>query len=165
MATLNSTLYAAQTQTGEGKAPIPSGPLCAGALVAQRCVIAVPATGNGTALNDTLGLFVVPKGAIIHSFDLMADQLDSGGSPLLTLDAGWTGAAQALIAAWAGASGATSAAVSPNAIKLPLSATDTIGYQFLADTPIFVTVHAAAATKKAGNLAATIVYEMGGLTP
>lgn len=163
MAALNSTLYAGQTQTAEGKLPIPTGGSFAGSLVGQRCVIAVPATGNGTALNDTLGLFVVPRGAIIHSFDLKADQLDSGGSPSLTLDAGWAGTPQALVAAWAGASGATSAAVSPNSISVPLSATDTIGYQFTADTPIFVTVHAAAATKKAGNLAAAIVYEIGGL--
>lgn len=163
MAALNSTLYTKQTQTGSGKLPLPVGPLCAGALVAQRALIAVPATGAGTALNDTLGLFVVPKGAIMHSFKLSTDQLDSNGSPALTIDVGVSGGAADIISAWAGASGASSVALSPDTISVPLAAVKTVGYQFLADTPIFATIHAAAGTKKAGNLYAEIVYEMGGV--
>lgn len=156
MATLNSTLYTKQTG---GQSPVLSHGL-SGNLKAVQAVIAVPATGAGTALNDTLGLFVLPKGATPHLFSLDADQLDSNGSPTLTIDVGVTGSAQSIVAAWAGASGAVTGAVSPNRVT---AKTAWIGLQLTADTPIFATVHAAAATKAAGNLIATCYYTVDGV--
>lgn len=155
MAALNSTQYASQPN-------IPAGPLAKGALVAQTAVIAVPSSGAGTALNDTLGFFTAPRGATLRSLNLIADQLDSGGnSASLTIDVGYAGAAQAFIAAWAGASGAvTPKTTTPNVMALDPSL---IGFQFTADTPLFATIHAAANTKAAGNLALRAEYTMDGL--
>lgn len=160
MAALNSALYTGQTQTAEGKSPIPTGGSMAGSLCVQQCTIAVPASGAGTALNDTLGLFVLPRAAIIRDLTIKTDQLDSNGSPTLTLDVGYTGTPQAFIAAWNGAKTALSGGASPNTVS---AKTGAYGYQATADTPIFATVHAAAATAAAGNLVATIEYEIGGL--
>lgn len=156
MAALNSTTY---TNQGNGRAPIPVGPLTKGALVCQQVVIAVPNTGAGTALNDTLGLFRVPKGAIPRSFTLKTDRLDTNGSPLLTIDVGWAGFTTNILSAWAGAATALVTG-QPN---VAVAASAFYGVQFAADTDIFATIHAAAATKAAGNLVATIEYEMGGL--
>lgn len=158
MAALNSTIYTNQT-SGSARSPIPLGGSFAGSLIVQQVTIAVPNTGAGTALNDTLGLFVLPRGAILRGFNLKTDRLDTNGSPLLTLDAGYLGTTQAFVAAWAGAATALIAGA-PNAVEM---ATAGFGYQPTADTPIFVTVHAAAATKAAGNLVATMSYELGGL--
>ena len=155
MAALNSTLY---TKQSAGSTSLLSHGF-AGNVKAVQAVIAVPNTGAGTALNDTLGLFVLPKGATPHSFSVETDQLDSNGSPTLTIDVGVAGSTQSIVAAWAGASTAVTA-VSPNTVK---AKTAWIGVQLTADTPIFATVHAAAATKAAGNLVATCYYTVDGM--
>lgn len=153
MATLNAANYATTNNA-------PVGALCKGAEVVNYAVIAVPASGAGTALNDTLGFLTIPRGAILTGLDLAADQLETSGSPTLTIDLGYAGSTQAFAAAWAGTSAAVTAAVSPNKITL---AAGLIGFQFTADTQIFATIHAAATTKKAGNLALVVRYSMGGL--
>lgn len=155
MAALNSTLYAGQVA---GTIGIPAGVMAKGTPVFQQCVIAVPNTGAGTALNDTLGLFVIPRGATLRAFTLQTDRLDTGG-PTLTIDAGYAGSTQALGAAWAGAATALVQG-QPNVMRAPTTA---LGVQFTADTPIFATVHAAATTKAAGNLVANVEYTMDGL--
>lgn len=152
MAALNAANYSADYN-------IPVGSLTKGSMVLRQAVIAIPATGAGTALNDTLGAFTVPKGAILRSLILRADRLDTNGSPLLTIDLGDASDAQKYVAAWAGASGVVTA-VSPNTVSMKIA---NYGAQFLADTPIFATIHAAAATKAAGTLVITVEYEMGGL--
>lgn len=157
MAALNSSIYTNQT-SGSSRVPIPTGGSFAGSLVTQQCTIAVPSSGNGTALNDTLGLFVLPARAILRSFSLKTDRLDSNGSPTLTLDVGYTGTPQAFVAAWAGAATALVAGA-PNSVEATSAA---YGYQPTVDTPIFATVHAAGSTKGAGNLVATMNYELGG---
>lgn len=152
MAALNAANYGADYN-------IPVGPMAKGATVTRQVVIAVPATGAGTALNDTLGLFRVPKGAIIRNLFVKTDRLDTNGSPLLTIDVGDASDAQKYVAAWAGASGVVTG-VSPNTVAAKISQ---YGVQLTADTDIFATIHAAAATKAAGTLVATVEYEMGGL--
>lgn len=149
MAALNSTTY---TKQANGSKPIPGYPQAAGVVFAQQVTIAVPSTGAGTALNDTLGLFYVPKGAVIVDFRLDVDDLDSNGSPTLTYDVGDSGSAVRIMSA----SVAGQAAGRQNCLNAAL------GYQFTADTAVFATVHAAAATKAAGNLTATIEYTMPG---
>lgn len=154
MAALNSTLYTGQVA---GKLPKP-GPGISLRRSLQAIVV-IPATGTGTNLNDTIGLFVLPKNARMLGFNLMCDRLDTNGSPLLTIDVGYTGTAQAWVAAWAGASGVITA-VSPNTVTALIGA---YGYQPTVDTPIFATIHAAAATKAAGTLVASMVYDLPGV--
>lgn len=150
MAALNSSLYTDQVS---GLKPLPVGPLAAGALVGVHASIAVPSSGAGTALGDTLGFFIAPKGAILKEFVLDFDQLDSNATPLLTFDVGDAALATRIMSA--GVAGKVAGSLRQLA--------SAIGYQFLADTPIFATVHAAAASKAAGNLAASFIYSMGGL--
>lgn len=150
MAALNSTLF---TNQASGRSRIPSGSLNKGSNATQQVVIAVPVSGTGTNLNDTIGFFQVPKGAILRSFVLDFDQLDSNAAPLLTFDVGDAALATRIM----------SAAVAGKVAGALRALPSALGYQFLADTPVFATIHAAAATKVAGNLAATISYEMGGL--
>lgn len=154
MAALNSTLYTGQVA---GKLPKP-GPGIAMRREVQA-IVAIPATGTGTALNDTIGLFVLPKNARLLGFRLQTDRLDTNGSPLLTLDVGYTASTQAWVAAWAGASAAVTA-LSPNSVTPVIGA---LGYQPTVDTPIFVTVHAAAATKAAGTLVANMTFDFPGV--
>jgi len=149
MASLNSTTY---TNQAAGKATIPGPAVGGNLMVSQQVTIAVPSSGSGTALNDTLGLFYVPKGATLKDFRLDSDDLDSNGSPAITLDVGDSGSATRLMSA------STIAQAGGRAYAL----TTAYGYQFPADTAIFATVHAAAATKQAGNLVATIEYTLDG---
>lgn len=149
MAALNSALYTSQAA---GKTQLLTGSLAKGALVGVHATIAVPSTGAGTALNDTLGLFYVPRGAILKEFILDFDQLDSNASPLLTFDVGDAALATRIMSAGVAGKVAGSLRQLPSAL----------GYQFLADTAIFLTIHAAAGTKAAGNLAASMKYSIGG---
>lgn len=150
MAALNSSLYTSQLA---GKSALLSGSLTKGSLIGIHATIAVPSSGAGTALNDTLGLFMVPKGAILKEFILDFDQLESNSSPTLTLDVGDAALATRIMSA--GVAGKLAGTLR----QLPSA----LGYQFLADTAIFATIHAAASTKAAGNLAASLKYTMGGL--
>lgn len=149
MAALNSSLY---TKQAAGRSPVPSGPLAAGAGIHQQATVAIPATGAGTALNDTVGLFYVPKGAILVGFTLDSDDLDTGG-PTITWDVGDSGSATRILSA-------STVSQAGGAARALITA---LGYQFTADTAIFATVHAAATTKAAGNISASISYVMGGL--
>lgn len=137
---------------------IPVGSLAKGATISQRATVAIPASGAGTALNDTIGFLILPRGATLIDMDFEVEQLETGG-PTLTLDLGYAGATQQFAAAYAGANAATSAAVGANKFK-PLPSTFV---QFTADTPIFATIHAAATTKKAGNMSVLVQYTMDGL--
>lgn len=159
MAALNSALFTAQAS---GAAAIQSGALSKGASVTVRATVAVPASGAGTALNDTLGMFYLPKGATPQKMVLEAEQLDSNAAPSVTIDVGSVAASQAYIAAWAGAGNVTtSAAVGPaKVVPLPQK----MGIQLTVDTPIIATIHAAAATKAAGNLSLVCDYTMDGLS-
>ena len=149
MATLNSTTY---TNQAAGKTNIPAGPTAAGAVVVQQVSISVPSTGAGTAANDTLGLFYVPKGATLRDFRLDSDDLDANGSPTIVLDVGDSGSATRII----------SGSVIAKTGGRDYAARSAYGYQFTADTGIFVTVNTAGSTKAAGTLVATIEYTMEG---
>lgn len=94
------------------------------------------------ALNKTVGLFTVPKGFVLTSISVTADDLDTG-SAALTFDIGDTGDADRFVAAstTAQAGGTTTTLASTG-----------LNYEFAADTEIIWTTHAAAATAAAGNV-------------
>lgn len=152
MANLNSSLVT-------GTPNYPSGALCKGALVAQRATVALGTSGTGTNLNDTITMLTLPRGATPVEMYLEADQLDSNGAPTLTLDLGTAASPQAYLAAYAGASAASSAAGLVNVGRVNPGALA----QVTVDTTLIVTIHAAAATKKAGNLSVLVTYTIDGL--
>lgn len=155
MAQLASTLYTSQST---GKTAKPSHGLANNLKVLQSSV-AIPVTGTGTALNDTIALARLPKGAVLRSMTLKTSQLESGG-PTLTIDLGTPASAQLYVAAWAGASGAAGTAVSPNVVDCAIGQ---LGVQLTADTDIIATIHAAATTKVAGTMVLTVLYDVEGL--
>lgn len=155
MAALSSTLYTNQSTKHMSKF---SHGLAADLKIMQA-VIAIPASGAGTALNDTINAFILPKGAIPRSLSIKTDRLDTDASPLLSFDLGDGTTAQKFVAAWLGAKNVVTA-VSPNTVDALIG---TIGVQLTVDTPVVVTVHAAAATAAAGTMIVSCFYEMGGL--
>lgn len=89
-------------------------------------------------INDVIQMCRVPAGARITNVILKTADLDSGGSPSITLDVGDTGDTDRLIAAATiGQAGGTSSAL--------VSSTGQF-YQYTAETIISVLVHAAPAT-------------------
>lgn len=158
MANLNSAA------AGTPGAIYPVGALSKGALVCQRATVAVPNTGTGTNLNDTITFFTLPRGATPQEIVLESDQLDSNGAPTLTLDLGSAATPQAYVAAWAGASVAVASnAVGPDRIIVRPGNLAALGAPLAADTTLIVTIHAAAATKAAGNLSLRVNYTIDGL--
>lgn len=155
MAALNSTLYTGQT----GGTVATPGVGLANQVKTVQAVVVIPVTGTGTNLNDTIGLFILPKNATLKGFSIRTDRLDTDAAPTLTIDAGYTGTTQAFVAAWAGAKNVITA-VSPNEVTAVIGA---YGYTPTVDTPIFATVRAAGTTKAAGTLVATMIYEMAGV--
>jgi hypothetical protein len=116
---------------------------------------AISGTISTWALNDVINVGYLPRGAVVVSATLKAaSQLDSNGSPTLTLDLGISGTAQLFKAAVstvgraAGASADTTIAAGGALYK------NTSG----ADVLVIVTVHAAAATAVAGTLEVDLEY-------
>ncbi len=104
---------------------------------------AITAADVGT-VNDTVALFTVPKGFTLIGCHIDATKMDTGGSPVLTLDLGDTVSPQRLLAASTIAQSVESEAN----VTLPAGA---LGFKYPADTDVVLTVHAAAATGAAGT--------------
>lgn len=101
------------------------------------------------ALNDIITGPNIPAGCFLDNVKIDVGQLDSNGSPLITLDVGISGTAQKFLAAStvAQAGGIAGAAVA-----------GTVGYSPTTDTAVLVKVHAAAATAKAGTIVISVTY-------
>lgn len=110
--------------------------------------IAVTAAQAG-AINTLLGSCYLPKGAEIVGIVLDSDDLDSGGSPAITLSIGDAGSAARLLAA-------NTVAQAGGVVVTPSKGA--IGYQYTAETLVQVKVVAAAATGQAGTLKYGISY-------
>lgn len=116
---------------------------------------AITALPAAAALNDTINIGFVPPNAVVSGVRTKAQsQLDSNGSPALTLDLGIVGTLQlfqAAISTVGRAAGATSDATIAGAGALWKNTTG-------AKVLIVGTIHAAAATGVAGNLEHEIAY-------
>lgn len=108
------------------------------------------ATGN-LVLNDTHKLFQVKKGFCVTGVLLSADDLDSNGTPLVSLTLGDLADDDRFVAATTiGRTGG---------VTNTLASTG-LGYVFTADTDVYLKVTAAAATAQAGNVRAALTgYE------
>jgi hypothetical protein len=104
--------------------------------------VALTATDVGT-INNTVQLFSVPKGFVLTGMHLEVADLDSNGSPTLTLSLG-----DATLTTRLG-SALTTAQAGGLVNVLPAAA---LGFKYAADTDIQLLVAAAAATGAAGNL-------------
>ena len=123
--------------------------------VEQQAVAVTTALTTG----DIINFFYLPAGATIRSASLQASvALDSNVSPTLTLDVGDSGGDNRIFDASTFGQGTTVAARKDNN---PLWAS--IGYQYTADTLIYGTVEAAAATAVAGSITLTVEYTVDGL--
>jgi hypothetical protein len=88
-------------------------------------------------INDVVKFLTVPAGVYITDIKLDVPQLDTNGSPTITLDVGTSGAAQAYLAAsTVGQAGGVAVA----------NVAGTIGATFTTATVIQMKVHAAPAT-------------------
>jgi hypothetical protein len=107
------------------------------------------AVTTSLALNDTLTGPSIPAGAYLVDVLLMSTDIDSNGSPTVTLDVGISGAATKFIAA---------STVGQTGGIAHMGGTTGLGYTPAADTPVIVTVSAAGATKVAGTITLAILY-------
>jgi len=116
---------------------------------------AVATLGAGAATGDQVYFGYTPANSVIQSITLKAQsQLDSNGTPTLTIDVGVPGNAQLFMAATAvvgRAAGASFDTTIPAAGKLYKNPS---GAQQL----VYATIHAAAATPVAGNLELEVTY-------
>lgn len=114
-------------------------------------VYASYALASAPSLNDLIQMMTIPAGATICSVVLDSDKLDSNASPTITLDVGdGTVANRFLAASTVGQAGGAAVA----------NVAAAYGYQYTANTPLYVKIHAAAATFQAGTVRLLVEYTM-----
>jgi hypothetical protein len=117
-------------------------------LMAVGETIAVTAAQAG-AVNTLLGSVRIPAGAEITGVKLDSDDLDSNGTPLITLSIGDAGNDSRLLAA-------NTLAQAGGVVNTP--AKGALGYLYTTETLVQVKVKAAAATGQAGTIKYLIEY-------
>ena len=139
MATYNSTNYANRTSTGAS--PSISG--CVMSAYADVTCSSAPST------SDTINFFYLPAGARVLQATLESTDMDTNGSPTLTLNVGDSGDADRLFAAsTVGQAGTASTAV----------AVTGQGYKYTSKTLITGVANANAATGAAGTVSLSVLY-------
>lgn len=99
--------------------------------------------------NDEVGLFYLPKGAVIVSATIAGTDMDTGGSPALAIDVGDASDEDRIFAAsTVGQAGTLSTAMARTAFL----------YKYTSDTLIKAFIQTAAATAAAGTLYVTVTY-------
>lgn len=116
------------------------GPIVGQGLARARMEAIVQITPTTTqigTINNTIDLIRVPKGTVILGARLETGQLDTNGSPTLTLDVGDSGSANRIFAASTVAQTGTNTAAMANGA---------FGYKYATESVITLKVHAAPAT-------------------
>lgn len=142
MVAWNSPTYTKEAVNAQPKG---GGQGLAGILRSKTFVVTLT---SAFALNDTLNFGYMPKGATLRDAVLFSDDIDTGG-PTVTFDIGDAAVPARIFAA----SVAGQAAVRD---RNPVAAS--IGFQYLADTPITGLIKAAATTPAAGSVRLTLYY-------
>lgn len=143
MATYNSPQYAARE-------PIASP---AGYANNAKVVRATVSCTASPATTDTLNFFYLPAGARVHLAVLEASDMDTAGSPTLTLNIGDSGDADRLFAAsTVGQTGAVSTAIAATGADA----------SYTTKTLITGTAAANATTGAAGTVTLTVFYSIEG---
>ena len=100
---------------------------------------------------DAATVLNLPIGAIIHSVTIESDDLDTGGSPAITLNVGDAGSAtRYLSASTVAQAGTTSVATAATGLLYTVTGTS--------DTAVRIAVAANAATSAAGNVRVAVTY-------
>lgn len=118
-----------------------------GLCVAQAIVALTTAMIDNA--NDEVGLFYLPKGAVVTGITAMSTDIDTNGSPAVVIDIGDDSDEDRLLAA----STIGQAATLSSAI-----ATTGFMYKYTADTLIKAYIKTAAATGAAGTLTVVVTY-------
>lgn len=116
-------------------------------ITAEAIVAVTTAMIDNT--NDVIGLFYLPKGAVVVGVTVAATDMDTNVSPTLAFDIGDSGSQARLMAAsTVGQAGTLSTAMARGGFL----------YKYTADTLISAYVQAAAATGAAGTLYVAVRY-------
>jgi hypothetical protein len=100
---------------------------------------------------DSANVLNLPIGAVVLAVTLEADDLDTGGSPSITLNVGDAGSANRYIAATTAAqTGATAVATAATGLLYTVTGTN--------DTTVRIAVAANAATSAAGSVRVAVTY-------
>ncbi len=117
-------------------------------LVSATAIVAITTAMIDNA-NDEVGLFYLPKGAVVTGITAMSTDIDTNGSPAVVIDIGDDSDEDRLLAASTiGQAGTLSSAI----------ATTGFLYKYAADTLIKAYVKTAAGTAAAGTLSVTVTY-------
>lgn len=119
-------------------------------VIATSATVTLPATGAGTAAGDIIQMVKVPNGARVLDVFLAADDLDTDGSPTITLSVGdGDDDDRYIVASTIGqASGVARLSSAVGADKV-----------YTAEDTIDVKVVAAATAKQAGDITLTVWYQ------
>jgi len=110
---------------------------------------AVVACTAAPTTSDTLNFFDMPANAVVVGGYLKSDDMDTNGSPTITLNIGDAGSATRFFSASTVAQAGTAAVE---------SAANGLGYQFTSKTRVTGTAQANAATGVAGNVELCLLY-------
>lgn len=142
MATYNSTRVS-------GNTPTPTHGL-SGNLKTMTGTVACAAAPS---TSDTLNFFTMPKNSTAHFWVLKATDMDTNGSPTLTLNVGDAGSANRIFSAsTVGQAGTESSAFAAGGDE----------YAYTVDTPVTGVAAANAATGASGTVTLTVFYTMDG---
>ena len=127
---------------------IPPKYLHAGAIV-RSATFALTAA---LAVNDTIQMFKLPAGAVIHEVILASDDVDTNGTPTIKFDVGDATTANRFISA---------TTVGQTGGVARMDQAPGVGFKYAADTVIQVKVNTAPATgASSGNITLTVSYSM-----
>lgn len=126
-------------------------------LFYRKATFAHPTSGNGSAAADVIQMIPVAKGTTVLNVFLTAEDIDSNGSPAITLDVGDGGDPDRFID---GSTVGQAGGIAQIGSGVAAAAIDGFPYTYTADDTIDVTVATAAATKAAGNITLWAVLSM-----
>lgn len=120
-----------------------------GGVFHRVATFAHPTSGDGSAAADVIQMIPVAKGTTVLQVWLTAEDLDTNGTPTISLDVGDGGDADRFID---GSTVGQAGGIATIGSGVAAAAIDGFPYTYTADDTIDVTVAAAAATKAAGNI-------------
>lgn len=110
---------------------------------------AMPATGDGTALNDVIEMVKIPAGSTILDMTLTSTDIDTNATPLVGLQVGDGGSAARFIA---------TSIIGRTGGMARLDQFAGVGHLYTVDDTIDVLIQAVAATKAAGTIRLAVTY-------
>lgn len=126
-------------------------------VFALKATYAHPTSGDGSAAGDVIQMVKVARGTTVLDVILTCEDLDSNGSPTISLDVGDGGDADRYID---GSNIGTTGGVHRIGQGVAAATADGLFYTYTEDDTIDVTIAAAAATKVAGNITLVVLCTM-----